>query len=264
MDSSDGPDQRLTDKVAIVTGGAQGIGAAIVEKFLQEGSSVAVLDLDAERGEEMIARLSASEQRVRFLECDITIAEQVDAAAETVGRELGPIDVLVNNAGVAAYFDAADMTEDQWEKVFAVDLKGMWLCTRAVLSGMRREARGSIINISSVHARMTTRGAFPYAAAKAGVVGLTKSLALDEGPRGIRVNAVLPGYTRTRLVQEYIDMQADPDVVEGQILSVHPLGRIATPMEVANVVAFLASDEASFVTGTEVVADGGLSARFAT
>jgi NAD(P)-dependent dehydrogenase (short-subunit alcohol dehydrogenase family) len=170
----------------------------------------------------------------------------------------------VNNAGVAAYHDAAQMSEDDWDGVFLVDLKAVWLCCRAVLPTMRAAGSGSIVNISSIHARMTSAGSFPYAAAKSGVSGLTRSLALDEGPRGIRVNAVCPGYTRTRLVQEYLDQQEDPAAAERAIAAAHPLRRIAEPPEVAAVVTFLASDESSFVTGTEVYVDGGLSARFAT
>jgi NAD(P)-dependent dehydrogenase (short-subunit alcohol dehydrogenase family) len=129
---------------------------------------------------------------------------------------------------------------------------------------MRRAGRGSIVNIASLHARMTTRGMFPYAAAKSGVLGLTRSLALDEGPHGIRVNAVSPGYVRTQLVQEYFEQQDDPERVERDVLGVHPMGRIATPAEIADVVAFVASDEASFMTGADVAVDGGLGAKFHT
>lgn len=251
---------RLAGKAAVVTGGAQGIGEAVVEKFLAEGARVAFLDRDAERGHDVAARLGAD---VAFHECDITARDQVDRALALATEAYGRVDVLVNNAGVSAYFDAVDMTDAEWDSVFAVDLKGVWLCTRGVLAGMRAAGSGSIVNVSSIHARMTTTGMFPYAAAKAGVSGLTRSLALDEGPHGIRVNAVCPGYTRTQLVQEYIDRQPDPEATERTIVDVHPLGRIATPAEIAAVCAFLASDEASFVTGAEVFVDGGLSARFA-
>ncbi|OLF05180.1 short-chain dehydrogenase [Actinophytocola xinjiangensis] len=251
---------RLAGRSAIVTGGAQGIGEAIVETFLAEGAEVVFLDRDAVTGRHTERRLSGS----RFLECDVTDSGQVTAAVGETLTRLGKIDILVNNAGVAAYFDAATMTERQWDQVFVVDLKAVWLCARAVLPAMRAAGAGSIVNISSIHARMTEAGAFPYAAAKAGVLGLTRSLALDEGPRGIRVNAVSPGYTRTRLVQDYLDRQPDPAAAERAVLDVHPLGRIVSPAEVASVVAFLGSAQASGLTGADVVVDGGLSARFAT
>lgn len=255
---------RLAGKSAIVTGGAQGIGEAIVERFAAEGADVAFLDRDVEQGHRTARRLAGDGAGPRFLECDVTDADDVrEAVAETLAQN-GKIDILVNNAGVAAYFDAATMTEDEWDRVFVVDLKAVWLCTRHVLPTMRAAGTGSIVNISSIHARMTAAGAFPYAAAKAGVIGLTRSLALDEGPHGIRVNAVSPGYTRTRLVQEYIDRQPDPVAAERGIVDVHPLGRIATPAEVAAVVAFLGSDDASGMTGADVVVDGGLSAKFAS
>jgi NAD(P)-dependent dehydrogenase (short-subunit alcohol dehydrogenase family) len=255
---------RLGGKIAVVTGGAQGIGAAIVDTFLTEGARAAFLDRDVQRGRRTERELTSESGAPLFLPCDVGDAADV---ADSMGRVLdrfGRIDILVNNAGVAAYFDAAKMDEDDWDQVFRVDLKAVWLCCRAVLPAMRAAGAGSIVNISSIHARMTSAGSFPYAAAKAGVCGLTRSLALDEGPHGIRVNAVCPGYTRTRLVQEYIDAHEDPAAAERAIAEVHPLRRIAEPAEVAAVVAFLSSDEAAFVTGTDVYVDGGLSARFAT
>jgi NAD(P)-dependent dehydrogenase (short-subunit alcohol dehydrogenase family) len=256
---------RLENKVAIVTGGAQGIGQAIVAKLCREGANTTFFDRDQERGAST-AREFANEFRdlpPKFEACDITLAAEVERAVGEVLLRHGKIDVLVNNAGVAAYFDAVDMTEEEWDSVFAVDLKGAWLSIRYVLPVMRATGAGSIVNIASIHARLTHAGMFPYAAAKTGVVGLTRSLALDEGPRGIRVNAVSPGYTRTRLMDEYLGRQPDPDAAEHLILDVHPLRRIATTEEIANVVAFLASDEASFVTGAEIAVDGGLSAKYA-
>jgi NAD(P)-dependent dehydrogenase (short-subunit alcohol dehydrogenase family) len=256
---------RLNGEVAIVTGGAQGIGKATVEKLCSEGAHVAFLDRERAAGETTAAQLAAAfpEDPPRFLLCDVTVAAEVAAAADEVLADRGVIDVLVNNAGVGAYFDAAEMTEEQWDSVFAVDLKGVWLCARSVLPAMRAARSGSIVNVASIHARMTARGMFPYAAAKTGVLGLTRSLALDEGPNGIRVNAVSPGYTRTQLMEEYFSHQPDPPAAERAVLGVHPLERIATTEDVANVIAFVASKEAAFVTGAEISVDGGLSAKFA-
>jgi NAD(P)-dependent dehydrogenase (short-subunit alcohol dehydrogenase family) len=258
--------ERLAGQVAVVTGGAQGIGRAIVEKLADEGAHVTFLDRDVEAGERSVAELAPmfESRPPRFAACDITVSEEIERAMAAVFEAHETVDVLVNNAGVGAYFDAAEMSEEEWDSVFAVDLKGVWLCSRYALPAMRRAGSGSIVNVASIHARLTHAGMFPYAAAKTGVIGLTRSLALDEGPNGIRVNAVSPGYTRTQLVEEYFSHQPDPEEAERKVLDVHPLGRIGTPMEIANVVAFLGSGEAGFLTGAEIAVDGGLSAKFAS
>jgi NAD(P)-dependent dehydrogenase (short-subunit alcohol dehydrogenase family) len=167
----------------------------------------------------------------------------------------------VNNAGRNSYANPVKMTEEQWDEVFAVDLKAAWLCARAVLPAMLEARRGSIVNIASVHADHTYVGYFPYAAAKSGLVGLTRSLALEVGAQQVRVNAISPGWTETALVADYFSRQ--PPEMREQVLAVHPMGRIATPLEIANCVVFLLSDEASFVTGANWRVDGGLGARFA-
>jgi len=245
---------RLLDKVAIVTGGSRGIGRAIVEKFAAEGARVTCFDRDE----------AGTPERVTFVAADVTREAEVARGVADVLSRHGRIDILVNNAGVNAYFDAEAMTESQWDAVFAVDLKGAWLCAKHVLPAMRARGRGSIVNISSIHATLTIAGMFPYAAAKSALVGLTRSLALDYAPLGIRVNAVSPGWTRTRLVEEWFGMQPDPAAAEASVLKVHPLRRIATPMEVANLVAFVASDEASAITGASLAVDCGLGVQFAT
>jgi NAD(P)-dependent dehydrogenase (short-subunit alcohol dehydrogenase family) len=247
--------ERLAGKIAVVTGGARGIGRAIVEKLAAEGARVTYVDLD--EGPQAGAG-------VAFRRADITVEADVQHAIEAVVAAHGTIDVLVNNAGINAYFDATRMTEAEWDRVFSVDLKGAWLCSKHALRPMQRARRGSIVNIASIHATLTIPGMFPYAAAKSGLVGLTRSLALEYAPMGIRVNAVLPGYTRTRLVEEWLSRQPDPVEAERRTLALQPLGRISTPAEIANVVAFVASDEASAMTGASLAADGGLSIMFAS
>jgi NAD(P)-dependent dehydrogenase (short-subunit alcohol dehydrogenase family) len=255
---------RLDGRIAIVTGGARGIGRAIVERFAAEGAQVTFCDLDGAGGEATVRALAASGPHVAFVPADITREADVGRLVTDVVRRCGGVDVLINNAGINAYFDAAAMTEAEWDSVFAVDLKGAWLCAKHVLSHMRQRRGGSIVNISSIHAQLTMAGMFPYAAAKSGLVGLTRSLALDCARDNIRVNAVLPGWTRTRLVEEWFAMQPDPAAAEQRILDVHPGGRIATPDEIASVVAFVASDDASAMTGASVAVDCGLGVRFAT
>ena len=256
---------RLDGKTALVTGGARGIGRAIVEKFAAEGAAVTFVDLDETAGHATTRELHTRGARVRFERADVTVEADVQRAVEQATAAAGgAIDVLVNNAGVNTYFDAAEMTEAEWDRVFAVDLKGAWLCTKHALRGMKHAGRGSIVNIASIHATLTIAGMFPYAAAKSGIVGMTRSLALDYAPLGIRVNAVLPGWTRTRLVEEWFAMQPDPAAAEAHVNAVHPLRRIATPAEVANLVAFVASDEASAITGASLAVDCGLGVQFAT
>jgi NAD(P)-dependent dehydrogenase (short-subunit alcohol dehydrogenase family) len=237
----------LDGRRMLVTGGAQGIGRAIVEAALRYGADVSFLDIKQ-------ARVTGA----RFIEADITDEDAVREAFAAAG----PVDVLVNNAGRNTYFDAETMTPAEWDEVFAVDLKGAWLCAKHAIPAMKAARRGSIVNIASMHARLTTAGMFPYAAAKSGLVGLTRSLALDLGPHGIRVNAVSPGYTRTAILDDYFRRSADPEL-ERRVLDAHPLNRVADPAEIAEVVCFLASDAASFVTGADWAVDGGLGARFA-
>jgi len=256
--------ERLTGKIAFVTGGARGIGRAIVEKFAAEGATVAFVDLDEDDGRAAAATLDGRGGAVRFQRADVTKEADVAAAIGDVVARHRRLDILVNNAGINAYFDATEMSEAEWDRVFAVDLKGAWLCAKYALRPMKAARAGSVVNIASIHATMTIRGMFPYAAAKSGIVGLTRSLALEYAPHNVRVNAVLPGYTRTRLVEEWLSTQPDPAEAERRALASIPLGRIATPAEIANLVAFVASDEASAITGASLAADGGLSIRYAT
>jgi NAD(P)-dependent dehydrogenase (short-subunit alcohol dehydrogenase family) len=253
---------RLTDRVVLVTGGARGIGRAIVETAAREGAAVAFFDLDEGAGTALSGGLEEGTARVTFHRVDVTDSGAVEAAVADVLAVHRRIDVLVNNAGRNVYADPVAMTEEEWDKVFDVDLKAAFLCAKHALPSMITQGRGSIVNIASLHAKLTCAGMYPYAAAKAGLVGLTRSMALDVARHGVRVNAVSPGYIRTALVDEYFAQHPDRDV-ERKALDVHPLGRIGAPEEVAEVVCFLASDAASFVTGADWAVDGGLGVRFA-
>jgi NAD(P)-dependent dehydrogenase (short-subunit alcohol dehydrogenase family) len=252
----------LDARVAFVTGGAHGIGRACVERLQAAGAAVVFCDVDAETGHRVVDALNDGPSPVEFMVCDVTSEEQIASATAFAIDRFGSLDVLVANAGIDAPYDATTMTEPEWEAFLAIDLKSVWLCAKHVLPQMRSQRRGSIVNIASIHAHLTSTGKFPYAAAKSGVVGLTRSIALDEAKHGIRVNAVCPGYTRTRMVMRGIESAEDPAVAERDMLAIQPLGRIAEPSDIANVVAFLASDEASFITAASIPVDGGLSARF--
>ena len=188
---------------------------------------------------------------------------EVERAVGAAEHELGRFAGLVNNAGVNAYFDAVEMTEEQWDSVFAVDLKAAWLCAKVTLPGLI-EQRGSIVNMSSIQARLTIEGFFPYAAAKAGLEGFTRSLALDYAAVGVRVNAVAPGYTDTRLVQEWLDLQPDREATLESVLRSIPMRRLAATHEIADAVVYLLSDQASAITGATLAVDCGLGARVAS
>jgi NAD(P)-dependent dehydrogenase (short-subunit alcohol dehydrogenase family) len=243
-----------------VTGGSRGIGRAVVELFLAHGAAVAFCGREEAAGRRVLHEL-ADEDRLAFQPADVAVEADVAGLAETCASRLGPPTILVNNAGVNANYDAVEMTEQEWDRFFGIDLKASWLACKHVLPYMKRAAKGSIVNVSSLHGFATLEGFFPYAAAKSGLVGLTRSLALDYGRHGIRVNVVAPGFVRTRLVAQSIERAHDRAGAEAAMASAVALGRIGAPREIAQVVRFLASQEASYVTGASLLVDGGLTAR---
>jgi NAD(P)-dependent dehydrogenase (short-subunit alcohol dehydrogenase family) len=252
----------LDGRVAFVTGGAHGIGRACVERLKAAGASVVFCDIDEDAGHDVAASLADRGAPVEFVRGDVTVEREMEEATRLAIERFGSLDVVVANAGVDRPFDAATMSEEEWDAFVGIDLKAVWLSVKHALPHMRERRRGAIVTIASIHAFVTSTGKFPYAAAKSGVIGLTRSLALDEAKHGIRANAVCPGYTRTRMLMRGVESSDDPNVAEAEMAAIHPLGRIGEPTEIANVVAFLASDEASFITGASIMVDGGLSARF--
>jgi NAD(P)-dependent dehydrogenase (short-subunit alcohol dehydrogenase family) len=250
---------RLNDEHILITGGGSGIGAAIAEKALGEGARVSIIDVDAESGQALLHRLGGTDM-LHVSRGDVCVVDQIEAAHAAAVAKFGTITGLVNNAGRNAYADPVTMMESEWDAFFALDLKAAWLCAKVVLPSMMAAKRGAILNITSIHADHTFPGYFPYAAAKSGLVGLTRSLALEVGPSQVRVNALSPGWTETALVRDYFERSGA--TTRQKVLDVQPLGRIATPAEIANCVAFLLSNEASFVTGAHWRVDGGLGARF--
>jgi NAD(P)-dependent dehydrogenase (short-subunit alcohol dehydrogenase family) len=250
----------LAEEVAIVTGGSRGIGRAVVELLAKEGAKVVFCGRDEEVGEAAAAQLAAAGE-VAFEAADVAVEGDVARVAARCRERYGPATILVNNAGVNANYDAVKMTEEEWDRFFAIDLKAAWLGAKQVLPAMVERGRGAIVNVSSLHGFVTLEGFFPYAAAKSGLLGLTRSLALDYGEHGIRVNCVAPGFVRTRLVQESIDRASDREAAERAMVAGVALKRIGEPVEIARVVRFLASEEASYVTGASLLVDGGLTAR---
>lgn len=233
---------RLDGKVAVVTGGAQGIGKGIAELFAAEGARVVVLDVQPGAG----------------IRCDISHEPEVDAAFAEVMGGFGPVDVLVNNAGIEINGTAEQMTVDQWDRQMAVNLRGTFLCSRAAVRHMRGRG-GAIVNIASVHAYVSWPGCPAYDTTKAGLLGLTRAMALDHGKDGVRVNCVCPGYIDTPLLERCFRMTPDAGEERRRVVGFHPAGRMGTPRDIAEACLFLCSDAASFITGASLVVDGGMT-----
>jgi NAD(P)-dependent dehydrogenase (short-subunit alcohol dehydrogenase family) len=251
---------KLNNQHIFVTGGAQGIGGAIVLDAVQKGARVSFVDVKIEEGEKYAAELNRQGFEVFFTPANVgDLADLTRAHGEIVAK-LGDVNGVVNNAGVSSNADPVEMTTEQWDAFFSVDLKSVWHTAKLTLPAMRAAKKGVIVNIASIHARMTYPKYFPYAGAKSGVIGLTRNLALDEGEYNIRVNAVSPGYTLTPLLQSWYDELPEKKI---ESMKVQPMGRMAEPKEIATVVTFLLSDDASFVNGADWIVDGGLHARYA-
>lgn len=247
---------RLHERVAIVTGGGSGIGAAIAGRFAQEGAAVVVADLFAERAGHVAAQIRDAGGRATAAHADV--ANQADVAALTAAAlaDYGKIDILVNNAGIARGGDALQIDEATWDLNFAVVLKGAFLCTKAVLPAMLAQGRGAIVNISSVNG-LTGLGEAAYSAAKAGMINFTQNLAVRYGSQNVRANVICPGTVRTPIWGERV--RAQPDVFE-RLSAWYPLGRVGEPEDIANAALFLASDDAAWITGAVLAVDGGLTA----
>lgn len=252
----------LQGKIAIITGASSGIGRASALMFAEEGAKVVLADIQDEPGEQMARQIRANGGDALYIHTDVTKETEarylIEAAVETYRR----IDVLFNNAGIAVFKAAADTTEEEWDRVLAVNLKGVWLCAKHAIRQMQRQGGGVIINTASVHSQATAVKIAAYAASKGGVLQLTKSMALDYAKDNIRVNCIFPGSIETPLMRSNLRAVNPNEDEEYQRAVAHePLGRIGQPEEIAKGAVFLASDYASFVTGAPLIVDGGLLAQ---
>lgn len=249
----------LRDKVAVITGGGGGIGAAICRRFGEEGTAVAVLDLNGKAAEEVAGEIRAAGGKAKAYPVDLTVQEQVQATVAAVENDLGPIDILVNNAGWdrAAPFLKTDKA--LWDKIVAVNLYGPLYMHHAVLSRMAARGKGRVVNIASDAARVGSSGESVYAFCKGGLVAFSKTIARELARQKINVNVVCPGPTDTALFRDFAGEGERGEKLRAALIKAIPFGRLGEPEDVAGIVVFLASDEAAFITGQVISVSGGLT-----
>jgi NAD(P)-dependent dehydrogenase (short-subunit alcohol dehydrogenase family) len=253
---------RLAGKVALVTGAASGLGAETARRLAREGAAVMLSDLSIGNGEVVTAEIIASGGRAAFIAHDVTSEDDWTAAVAGTTTVFGRLDILVNNAGIVGnQLELMTHSLADWRRILAVNLDGVFLGMRAVGPVMAGQGGGSIINLSSIMGKVAMPNVTAYAASKGGVLMLTKAAAVEWAPLGIRVNSVHPGFIDTPMVANALHAAENGNEMRSAIMAAHPLGRLGVPREIADAVVFLASDEASFMTGAELVVDGGYTAQ---
>lgn len=245
-------------KHAVVTGGAKGVGAACCRILCREGFAVSFLDIDQAAGKALQQELSTS----RYLRCDVSKAEEVSNAIAEAIHHFGEIDLLVNNAGIQLYGSITETSEEAWDRLMNINLKSYFLCAKEVIPSMQRNGKGVIINVSSVQAFITQKSVAAYTTAKTALLGLTRSIAVDYSPQ-IRSVAICPGTIDTPLLRNALSESPDPQKVFEECEEMHLLKRVGQPEEVAELIAFVASGKAAFMTGQAIRIDGGLGIEIA-
>jgi|SRR5271157_123368 len=248
---------RVAGKVALITGGASGIGRATALLFAREGATVALADLSADAGQRVADEIAQSGGRAFFEPMDVTRAASCQRLVERAIREFGRIDILFNNAGIIRRATVLDLSEEDWDRVMAVNVKSIYLLSREVIPHMQKAGGGTIINTASGWGLVGGAKAAVYCASKGAVVLLTKAMAIDHGPQNIRVNCICPGDTDTGMLREEAQQLGEENSRFLAEAAKRPLGRVGTPQEIAQAALYLASDASSFVTGTALVVDGG-------
>jgi NAD(P)-dependent dehydrogenase (short-subunit alcohol dehydrogenase family) len=250
---------RLKDRIAVVTGAGSGIGKAVAEAFAGEGAQLTLVDINATSCEAVAAGIQQAGGVAAAFVADVASPAAVESLAEFVATRFGTLDILVNDAAIQVNKTVENTTPAEWDRQMAVNVGGVFLCSRVFLPALRK-TRGVIINLSSVNAFFAEPSCAGYCATKAAILGLTKAMAIDHGREGIRVHAICPGYIDAGLAESYFQSQKDPAAARQEAGSLHALGRIGQAGEVARTAVFLASDDASFMTGSALIVDGGISA----
>ena len=248
---------RLNKKVAIITGGARGIGAKSAEFFAQEGASVAIWDVNTERANEVVKQIQSNGGRSIACRCDVTKSHEIEKAVEKTASHLGLPHILFNNAGIAVVGELEEISPEDWDRQYAVNVKSIYLVSRAVIPVMRQVGGGSIINMGSESAYVGFPMHPAYTSSKAAVVHLTRSMAVRYARDNIRVNSLCPGTINTELFAEFLAQQPDPEAVKTEIRDMHPLG-IGEPEDIAWAAVYLASDESKYMTGAPMLVEGGI------
>lgn len=255
--------RRLNGKICIVTGGARGIGKATCQRLAEEGASVAIADIDDKEGQTLRDDLVAQGGTAEYWHLDVSDEDAVEAVFAEVADKLGGIDVLVNNAGISgANKPTHEVTTEEWRKVMDINVSGVFYCTRAAVPHMLKQGKGSIINLSSIYGIIGAPDIPPYHASKGAVREMSKTDAVFYAKEGIRVNSVHPGFIWTPLVQAMAEASEEgPDAFREHLDGLHPVGHVGEPGDIAAGIAYLASDDAKFVTGSELLIDGGYTAQ---
>jgi NAD(P)-dependent dehydrogenase (short-subunit alcohol dehydrogenase family) len=248
----------IAGRVAIVTGAATGVGRGIAEHFARVGARVLLCDLD-EAGADVAAALAGEGHKAAFRRTDVSSADDTAALVEDATERWGGVDILVNNAGIQVEKTIEELEPSEWDRLMDVNMKGVYLCSKFAIPAMRARGGGSIVNIASVNGFWVEPGLGAYCASKGGVIALTRSTAADFGRDGIRCNCICPGYVDTGMAGRYLDSQADPQRARAEVATLHAVGRVGQPADIAACAQFLASDAAGFATGAAFVLDGGLS-----
>jgi NAD(P)-dependent dehydrogenase (short-subunit alcohol dehydrogenase family) len=256
--------ERLLDRVAIVTGAGRGIGKGIAAEFLQEGARVVIAEVDQGAAAVAESELAGGGSEVLRLPCDVAVEEDVRRLMAATEGSFGRLDVLVNNAAIGVYRSLTEATAEDFDRAIAVNLRGVFLCMKHAVPLLERSGSAAIVNIASVHSVQNVGGTVPYAASKGGVAALTRAAAIDLAPRGIRVNAICPGWIDTPLIRGIFDEAGDPAGTRSAVERRQLLGRLGTAQEVGRAAVFLASDDSTYVTGSLLFVDSGMTAQLET